>query len=188
MPRPLTDSTLPKGMGMGETVTCPFKTTTEAFYHHASRFPNATAVLDLSDGQKQLTYQQLAARAQSLAKALHGLGVRPGQRIPLVVKRGVEMVVGIWAVLSCGAQYVPLDGGVVPDSSLRHVVDQAGDSIILCMGSTEERLRKLLPYSQTVRIEDHWNPTPLTIGTDVMDLATPELGCYVIYTSGKSSL
>lgn len=185
MPALLKNSTLPKGMGIGETVARPFKTTTEAFYHHAARYPNATAVIDLSDGQRQLTYQQLAARAQSLAKALRRLGVRPGQRIPLVVKRSVEMVVGIWAVLSCGAQYVPLDGGVVPDSSLRHVVEQSGDSIILCMASTQDRLRKLLPSSQTVRIEDYWSPLPGTDGTDFLDLARSDLGCYVIYTSGK---
>ncbi|KAK0388986.1 hypothetical protein NLU13_2563 [Sarocladium strictum] len=186
MPALLKNSTLPKGMGIGETVARPFKTTTEAFYHHAARYPNATAVIDQSDGQRQLTYQQLAARAQSLAKALRRLGVRPGQRIPLVVKRSVEMVVGIWAVLSCGAQYVPLDGGVVPDSSLRHVVEQSGDSIILCMASTQDRLRKLLPSSQTVRIEDYWSPLPGTDGTDFLDLARSDLGCYVIYTSGTT--
>jgi acyl-CoA synthetase (AMP-forming)/AMP-acid ligase II len=186
MPGALTTSSLPKGMGMGETLPCPFQTTTQAFYHYATKYPNATAVIDLSDGQRQLTYHQLASRAQSLARALTRLGVKPGQRIPLVVKRSVEMVVGIWAVLSCGAQYVPLDGGVVPDSSLRHVVEQAGDSVILCMGATEERLRKLLPHSQTVRIEDHWTTSPLVSSVGILDQATAEDGCYVIYTSGES--
>lgn len=188
MPQVSADHALPVGMGVGETMTCPFETTTEAFYYHASRFPTATAVRDLSDGQRELTYHQLATRAQALARALHRQGVKPGQRIPLVVKRGLEMVVGIWAVLSCGAQYVPLDGGVVPDSSLRHVVEQAGGSIILCMAATEDRLRKLLPGSETVKIEDHWTPPAFPRDDTILDLATSKSGCYVIYTSGESTL
>ena len=69
--------------------------------------------------RRELSYHELASRVQSLATQLQELGVGPGTRIPLVVKRGMEMVVGIWAVLSCGAQYVPLDGGVVPESTIR---------------------------------------------------------------------
>lgn len=169
-------------------MSSPFETTTEAFYYHAARFPNSIAVCDLSQGQRELTYGELASRAQSLARALKQLGVKPGQRIPLVVKRGVEMVVGIWAVLSCGAQYVPLDGGVVPDSSLRHVVEQAGGSVILCMASTESRLSALLPDSQTVLIEDHWLSQPSSNNDVILDLATADGGCYVIYTSGQYNL
>lgn len=163
-----------------------FPTTTQAFYHHAATSPDAVAVRDLSRGQSELTYAELAKRSQAVAHALRQAGVQPGQRVPLVVKRGMEMVVGIWGVLSCGAQYVPLDGGVVPDSSLRHVVDQAGGAIVLCMGSTEQRVRNLFPNVNTVRIEDHWLSATASGRNDFVDLATPESGCYVIYTSGKT--
>jgi acyl-CoA synthetase (AMP-forming)/AMP-acid ligase II len=172
-------------MGVGKTMSSPFNTTTEAFYYHAARFPNSVAICDLSQGEREFTYGELASRAQSLSKALRQLGVKPGQRIPLVVKRGVEMIVGIWAVLSCGAQYVPLDGGVVPDSTLRHVVEQAGGSVILCMTSTESRMRALLPDAQTVLIEDHWTSEPSKSSDAILDLATADGGCYVIYTSGQ---
>lgn len=173
-------------LGRGRTIACPFPTTTEAFHYQASSFPDVVAVRDLSDGTRELTYQQLVDRSQALAKTLRQLGVKPGQRVPLVVKRGLEMVIGIWGILSCGGQYVPLDGGVVPDSTIRHVVDQAGGSVVLCMQSTEDRIRNLLPDVKTIRIEDEREYRTSTDDKTLLDLASPDSGCYVIYTSGTT--
>ncbi|PNY29399.1 Nonribosomal peptide synthetase 5 [Tolypocladium capitatum] len=171
----------------GELVDRPFPTLTAAFYHQASSYPSSVAVRDLSGvTPRELTYRDLAGHAQALALRLRGLGVQPHQRVPLVVKRGLEMLVGIWAILSCGAQYIPLDGGIVPDSTIRHVVDQSEGEIVLCLSSTEHRIRNLFPGLIPVAIDrcmtaqadfstDHW-----------IDLAFPHSGCYVIYTSGPS--
>ncbi|KAL3953883.1 hypothetical protein ACCO45_011839 [Purpureocillium lilacinum] len=162
----------------GETVACPFPTLTAAFYHHAATYPCP----------RELTYRELAGHAQILALRLRALGVQPHQRIPLVVKRGLEMVVGIWAILSCGAQYVPLDGGVVPDSTVRHVVEQSEGEIVLCLASTEHRIRNLFPSLTPVLIDQCMAnyPTGAFAADHWIDLATPDAGCYVIYTSGTT--
>ncbi|ODA81117.1 hypothetical protein RJ55_04080 [Drechmeria coniospora] len=135
-----------------------------------------------------ISYGQLAERAQKLALRLRGLGVQPNQRVPLVVKRGLEMIVGIWAILSCGAQYVPLDGGVVPDSTIRHVVEQSGAEIVLCLSVTEHRLRALFPSLVPVLIDEFVTAEADDDlqSDDWLDLATPDTGCYVIYTSGTT--
>lgn len=96
------------------------------------------------------------------------------------------MLVGIWAILSCGAQYIPLDGGVVPDSTIQHVVDQSEGEIVLCLSSTEYRIHNLFPGLTPVLIDQC-----MTAHTDFpagnwIDLASPHTGCYVIYTSGSS--
>ncbi|KJZ71378.1 hypothetical protein HIM_09219 [Hirsutella minnesotensis 3608] len=177
-------------LSFGDLVPCPFPTVTAAFYHHASSFPSPSpvAVRDLSGvAPRELTYAQLAGHAQALALRLRGLGVQPGQRIPLVIKRGLEMVIGIWAVLSCGAQYVPLDGGVVPDSTIKHVVGQCGEDVVLCLTTTEHRVRSQYPYLTTVLIDQCIDISATGLSQDSwIDLASPDNGCYTIYTSGTT--
>jgi non-ribosomal peptide synthetase component F len=171
-------------MQYGPKIPCPFPTVTSSFYHHVTSFPDNIALHDLSGATtQQITYRQLAVRAQALAAKLRSLGVRPHQKVPLVVKRSSEMVVGIWAILSCGAQYVPLDGGVVPDSTIRHVFEQSGGNIICCLTSTVHRIRDLCPSATPVIIEQQQLGNVPYDG-EWIDLATSDSGCYIIYTSG----
>ncbi|KAM3526668.1 hypothetical protein MY4038_006711 [Beauveria bassiana] len=139
----------------GQVLKTPFSTTTAAFAHFSLSNPSGIAVHDLSTNvSRQRTYAELAMHAQALAWHLRSIGVKPNQRVPLVVKRSYEMVIGIWAVLLCGAQYVPLDGGVVPDSTLRHVLHQSGGNVLLCVSATENRVRDLFPDAQMVVVEE----------------------------------
>ncbi|KAH0598942.1 hypothetical protein MHUMG1_03056 [Metarhizium humberi] len=172
----------------GEASYCPFPTVTAAFLHHAAAIPSAKAVRDLSANiERVLTYRELAIHAQSLASRLRRLGVGPHQTVPLVVKRGAEMVIGILAILSCGAQYVPLDGGVVPDSTIKLVAEQCGGQNVVCITSTQDRIKKLLPTHSPVVIEQ----TPIEdqeydAPESWVDHASADGGCYVIYTSGTT--
>ncbi|KAG5980431.1 hypothetical protein E4U55_004032 [Claviceps digitariae] len=173
----------------GEASYCPFPTITSAFYHHATSIPSVKAVRDFSNGipARELTYRELAVQAQFLAARLRVLGVGPQQRIPLIVKRGTEMIIGIMAILSCGAQYVPLDGGVVPDSTIKHVAEQCGGHIVLCISSTERRLKTLLPTMTPIVIEQGAIPDQSLNSPEAwINLASPDTGCYVIYTSGTT--
>ncbi|KAG9506189.1 hypothetical protein J7337_003170 [Fusarium musae] len=170
-------------LGQGDCVEPPFPTVTSAFYHHATTSPDTIALRDLSGSLKELTYGQLAKRAQELAAQLIAQGVCPDSRVPLVAKRGLDMIIGIWAILSCGAQYVPLDGGVVPDKTIRRVLEQAGGGVVLCLSSTKHRVTSQHP-NQTVVVIDEINTNPVEEDLHI-DLATPDSGCYVIYTSER---
>ena len=170
-----------------------FPTVTSAFYHHAATSPNAIAIHDTSSSRRHITYGQLANSSQALASRLQELGVQPNDRVPLVVKRSAEMIVGILGILSCGAQYVPLDGGVISDSTLHHVVRQSGGSPVVCLPSTESRVRQLCPKATTVPAAINTTRPEATPASEVpvqhiIDLATPDSGCYVIYTSGMFDL
>ncbi|KAI9172642.1 Adenylate-forming reductase [Paramyrothecium foliicola] len=175
----------------GRRGTPRFLTVTEAFYYHAVAHPETLAAQDLSSskGPVHITYQDLAVRSSRLASKLRQLGVSPGDRVPLVVKRGINMLVSILAVLSCGAQYVPLDGGVVPDTTLRFVIEQTGgqSGVVLALSSTKHRLSE---YSavKVVVVDD-----PETLDETAekpigryLNLAKPGNGCYIIYTSGTT--
>lgn len=185
------DLELVRSFEQGPVTKCPFSTVTSAFYHHAKSYPDAIAVRDMSSSSpRETTYRELAVQAQSLAANLKSSGVGPGQRIPLLVKRGTEMIVGIWAILSCGAQYVPLDGGVVPETTIRTVIEQSGSNVVLCISSTEHRLKDLQQHGPIMHIliDEHCRSVGAQGFITPLDLATPESGCYVIYTSGKLPL
>lgn len=162
----------------------PFPTVTSAFHHHVKTSPTSLAVRELSEAPRELTYQQLSQRAQLLTQRLRHQGVLPGQRIPFVVNRGVDMIVGIWAVLFCGAQYVPLDGQVASDETISRVLTESQASFVLCLGSTEHRVLKL-QTSCTVIVVDREEPNSSARADDCfVDLAISGGGCYATYISG----
>jgi non-ribosomal peptide synthetase component F len=172
----------------GLQVRSPFETVTAAFYHHAALHPNAIAARDLSqETPRQITYQQLALRATCLGRELTELGVGQGDRVPLIVKRSIDMLTGILAILSCGAQYVPLDGGIASDATVDYVILQTQAKVALCLKSTEHRLAAFNQRVKIRTIEDQDDKR--TAGGEppiYLDFAKADGGCYVIYTSGAS--
>jgi aspartate racemase len=78
----------------------------QLFEAQVERTPDAVAVV-FED--QQLTYRQLNARANQLARYLQGLGVGPEVLVGICVERSLEMVVGLLGVLKAGGAYVPLD-------------------------------------------------------------------------------
>ncbi|HET6859630.1 MAG TPA: non-ribosomal peptide synthetase [Streptomyces sp.] len=73
---------------------------------HAGLTPDALAV---TDGDTTLTYAQLATTARRLARHLTQQGVRPGDRVALLMPRSAHSVVTQLALWGAGAVCVPLD-------------------------------------------------------------------------------
>ena len=65
--------------------------------------------LAVDAGDLTLTYAELDARANQLARFLVRRGVQPGDRIGLLFDEAVDGYVGMLAVLKAHAAYVPLD-------------------------------------------------------------------------------
>ena len=177
----------------GLCVSPRFPTVSAAILHHVLTIPDQTAAVDHSTPEpRTMTYAELGNRAVHLAKALRSANVRPGDRVPFVARRGLEMLVGIVAILSCGAQYVPLDGKVAPKATIQRVVEQSGSEVVLCLESTANRVTELEREDcKPVTVEEHTrNLEPISyrsyIEEELAGLTTEESGCYVIYTSGTS--
>lgn len=178
----------------GPCVPPRFPTVTAAILHHVFTIPDQVAAIDHSTPEpRTMTYAELGNRAVHLAKSLRSANVRPGDRVPFVARRGLEMLVGIVAILCCGAQYVPLDGKVAPKATIRRVVEQSGSEVVLCLESTAQRVTELdVDGCNPVTVEEYTrNLEPISyrayIEENLVGLTTEESGCYVIYTSGKFS-
>src|SRR5205085_1574017 len=86
-------------------------------------------------GERRLTYGELDASANRLARHLADLGVGRGAMVGLAVERSPEMVVGALAILKAGGAYVPLDPRH-PAERLAAVLDELGAGDVLVAVTT----------------------------------------------------
>jgi len=151
----------------------------ELFEAQAERTPDATAAR--FEG-KQLTYRELNARANELARYLQRLGVCREKRVGICVERSLEMVVGLLGILKSGGAYVPLDP-LYPRKRLEFMLNDAQISVLL----TQKSLIHQLPRTEALAVclddltvfdqENKENPSSETKTDDP---------AYVIYTSGST--
>lgn len=122
---PPEDQALFNQYGRGPTVRVPHKTIPEAFEAIVSAHPSATAVRECFGPERSVTYAELEWRANIVAntlKADYGVVGGRGHRVVCVFSRCIEMCAIILGVLKAGAQYVPIDGAVMVEESLKQYV------------------------------------------------------------------
>jgi amino acid adenylation domain-containing protein len=97
------------------------------FAAQAARSPLAVAVLHQG---RALTYRALDERANRLAHYLRRMGVRPGVRAAIALKRTPDLIVGLIAVLKAGGAYVPLDPAQ-PQERLEVILRDSGAALLV---------------------------------------------------------
>jgi 2-furoate---CoA ligase len=102
----------------------------------ALRRPEAEAVVD---GERRLTYAELAARARALGEGFRRLGVGRGDRVLLVLRNRLEHVLAYWALETVGGVPTPVNFRLAPDE-LRYVLHDCGARVALCEGATAAAL------------------------------------------------
>ncbi|RZI26252.1 non-ribosomal peptide synthetase [Pseudomonas orientalis] len=141
------------------------------------RSPQAIAV---KAGDRQLTYQQLNERANRLAHHLRECGVQPDTRVGICLERGLEMVIGLFAILKAGGGYVPLDPGY-PQERLAYMLHDSTPVVVLTQGAHREWLGTVPVIDLD---HDTWQHQPA--GNPQVPGLTARHTAYVIYTSGST--
>ncbi len=139
----------------------------------ASVAPHHPAVIC---GDDALTYGELAAAAESLAKVLCTHGVRPGDRVAVVLAKGVPQMIAVYATLLAGAAYVPIDPAW-PARRIEQLVNDIGASAIVTFLAIEH------PSVPVLRVGDD---ATAFAGMDLPAGLDPSALAYVIYTSGST--
>ncbi len=148
------------------------------FQAQAERTPAAIAV---THGGESLTYAELDARANRLARHLRARGVGPDARVAICVERSLEMVVAVLAVLKAGGAYVPLDPAY-PEERLRYMLDDSAPVAVLA-GPGLASSFAAFPVVDLAAGAAEWAGLS---GAALEPLARPEHLAYVIYTSGST--
>ncbi|HMF16398.1 MAG TPA: amino acid adenylation domain-containing protein, partial [Gemmataceae bacterium] len=142
--------------------------------------PEAPAVV--FDNQ-HLSYGELNARANRLARHLQALGVGVGKNVGLCLPRTPASVVAILATWKAGAAYVPLDPAY-PANRLAIMVEDVRPAVILTAG--ESPLLSSPAGTQIVRLDRIEEALAHLSSVNLEAAATPADPAYIIFTSGST--
>ncbi|MFJ1747309.1 amino acid adenylation domain-containing protein [Streptomyces sp. NPDC088116] len=166
----------------------PSATLTELIEAQAARTPQATAVVFEGD---ELSYAELGARANRLARLLVERGAGPEGYVALALPRSQELIVALLAVLKSGAAYVPVDPDY-PAERIRYILDNTRPALVLTTRDVDAVLpptdgtdRLVLDDPRTAAALDARSGTDLTDADRLAPLGVLNTA-YVIYTSGST--
>ncbi len=173
----------------GSAMAFPLDSTfSELFEAQVARTPDAVAVTTQAAA---LTYRELNARANRLARVLVERGVGPEVLVAVLAERGLEFLTAVLAIFKAGGAYLPLDPRH-PAQRLQQTILQSNAGLLL-VGA------ELMPAAARVAGRGGSTP-PLNVMAieplEVVDRADDNLSrcsiprhlAYVIYTSGSTGV
>jgi amino acid adenylation domain-containing protein len=168
------------------------------FDRSVAQQPDRTAVEEFP--KSTMTYRQLGVLSDRVRDRLCHLGVRPGDRVGVYMRKSIDAVASFLGILKAGAAYVPVDPGAPParNAYILHDCSVSVAFVEARFGSTlraeTERLgtKPVLveldaagdgqPLSNALTRADSVDPAPpaATVASAPEDLA------YILYTSGST--
>lgn len=146
----------------------------------ARKRPEATAVVY---EERSLTYGELDARADRLARYLQKLGVGPDARVGLCVERSLDLIVGLLGVLKAGGAYVALDPKL-PKERLAFMLSDSGARVVLMQAASGDLFQD--SDVRQVYLDRDWENFSSGGDQPLRRNVRPENLAYVIYTSGST--
>jgi amino acid adenylation domain-containing protein len=151
----------------------------EVFESRAARTPQAVAIVC---GAVELSYAEVNAAANRLARRLVAAGVGAGSLVAVCLERGPELISTLLAVLKSGAAYVPLDPDY-PQQRLEFMITDAKVDLVV---TTTPLLDRLGTAARIVPLDAERAALAELDAADLEPLAGPDDLAYVIYTSGST--
>lgn len=142
------------------------------------------------DGPRAISYRNLDRAVNRLANHLVTEGLEPGQRVAMMCKNSIELVIGVFACHRAGLIWVPVNLMLGPDD-VRYTLDHSGATHVLIDPDLAD-----VPGMGGVAAEMGLGRTVLAAGVPVAD-GQPETEpdvdidrddiAMIIYTSGTTS-
>lgn len=127
-----------------------------------------------------LTYSELDARANQLARTLRKKGVQRNSIVGLIAEPSLEMVIGVLGVLKAGGAFLPIDP-TLPISRIKYFLRDSDCQLVLARNNMKERFTF---EQEVIRLDDEINCKE--DGCHLESINQPEDLAYVIYTSGTT--
>jgi amino acid adenylation domain-containing protein/non-ribosomal peptide synthase protein (TIGR01720 family) len=150
------------------------------FELQARRSPDATAI---EFGTERLTYSELNARSNRLARRLRECGVGAETPVALHTRRSAGLIAGMLAIVKAGGFYVPLDPAY-PQPRLERMLADCRAPVLL----TERYLLGRLPEGPHIPVclDDALDPARYSEADPDWSAAGGGELAYVMYTSGST--
>lgn len=159
------------------------ETIVEIFSRSVGRAPHNMSV---KFGNTELSYQQLDALSNQLARYLIAKGVQADMLVPICLRSPINMVIGIWGILKAGGAYVPVDPEF-PTERIKHILKDTTAKVVLTDSSCHQFLAAVEAES-VVSADGNWEVIKNEQTTPTGVNITGENLAYVIYTSGSTGL
>ncbi|CAO4171800.1 AMP-binding protein [Methylorubrum populi] len=138
------------------------------------------------EGTDTLTYGAFRARVAALAERLRRLGLRPGDRVAILLPKSIRECVAIFAASAAGGVFVPIHPSLRP-RQVHHIVADSGARVLLTDAGHAAGLDGALDDLSDLRVLEaeigSETEASLTPGE-----AAPEGLAAILYTSGSTGL
>lgn len=94
---------------------------------HAANFPGQTALVD---GERRVTYGELEKRVNQAAHAFLAMGVKPGDRVALMMKNGIPFIEATYGLFRIRASAVNASYHLKP-RELAYILDHSGSHALV---------------------------------------------------------
>ena len=161
----------------GKYLYKPTKTLIELFEEQAKKTPNNIA---LKYKDEELTYKELSQKIHNFAVYLKDNGVTPNSGVTLLIHRSLEMIVAMFAVLKCGAHYLPVDP-YWPEDRVKFILEDSGSKFLITNNqyiNTFKKSANCINVDNILTLPD--TKEEMSINYNLDSLA------YIIYTSGTT--
>ena len=128
-----------------------------------------------------LTYSELNRQSDKIAYLLQEKGVRNDIIVGILVKRSIEMVIGLLGILKAGGAYLPIDPDYPPDR-INYMLSDSTAKVLLTAPGTRFKVIKEFIEIIDITKPSYFPTSPFTSTCRV----SPTNLAYTIYTSGST--
>lgn len=145
---------------------------------HAARHPDRVAI---RCGDRTFTYREVEEGAARCRGALALTGIKPGDRVALLMNDSPEMIMHFLGIIGSAAIAVPCNT-LLPMEALLHVLRDSAAKLIV---TSPEHLKNAMATGvpNVVLGTEMWKPAVSPVPMAAFDRDTP---CLVVYTSGST--
>lgn len=147
----------------------------------AAENPSTPAVASATE---TLSYAELEAQSNALARHLQSLGASPETLVALVLDRSPEFAVAALATWKAGAAYLPIDPAYPPER-IRLILKDARVPILIRSGLASQ-IELSQESAKQVDVSDRYSLLRAYSSAALPTLDQPSHLAYVIYTSGSA--
>ena len=162
------------------------------------RFPSRVAVEESEGGS--IRYDELRHLSDRVRDRLHRMGVKPGDRVGMCLRKSADGIACIFGIMKAGAAYVPVDP-TAPASRNAFIFQNCGIKVLVVERGLEAGLRQR--FSEVgfapdfIVLDGVGAGRPLTESLDQLQaqdpappaasvVSTPAELAYILYTSGST--